>query len=106
MTKRDITPAALIVVTILGLVTLWLAAVTGLLYLRGELDAAKDAGILLGAASTGLVAVLAKTGNTPTPEPGQTTVTTDTGTPVTTGAPLVVGESAQTTEVADLDFAP
>lgn len=102
MNRHRITPAAMIVVSVLGLIALFLAVITGLLYLRGDTVAAKDVGILLGTAVAGLTGILAKTGGND-PEPGQTTVTTDTTSPVVVrGTPDASGRDWQPS--ADLAF--
>jgi hypothetical protein len=91
VTGRPIVDPGTIVTVTVALVTVYFAYITGQLYLDGEIEAAKDAGILLGGFVTGLTALLAKTRRDPVPEPGQTTVTTDVGTPVTAGPAPAAG---------------
>lgn len=67
MSKYDISPAAFIVVLVLGLTALWFAFVAGWLYLHGQTEEAKDAALAMGTASAPLAAILARHRNDPAP---------------------------------------
>lgn len=72
MKKYDISPAAFIVVAVLGLTALWFAFVAGWLYLHGQTEEAKDAALAMGTASAPLAAILARHRNDPSDAPAGT----------------------------------
>jgi len=58
---ETITPTAVVVVIVVGLVTLALGFTACALYLQGRLDTAKDCAIQAGAAMTALIALTSRT---------------------------------------------